>query len=118
MISEKLIRCGFIKDENGLLLNEVLKDNAYLKEVHIDIYSEHPLVSPTAFMLLLRTTEYNATVSNDGNRIVLKKNDTYGTHFMNVLFSKITECYCKVSEGFSEFIFNIQNIYYRITVSN
>lgn len=118
MISEKLIRCGFIEDENGLLLNEVFKDNGYLGKVHIDIYSEHPLVSPTAFMLLLRTIEYNATVSNDGSRIVLKKNDTYETHFMNILFSKITECYYKVSEEFFEFIFNIQNIYYRITVSN
>lgn len=118
MISEKMVRCGFTNDKNGSLLNEVLKDNAYLKEVHIDIYSEHPLVSPTAFMLLLRTAEYNATVSNDGNRIVLKKNDTYETHFMNVLFSKITECYCNVSEEFSEFIFNIQNTYYRITISN
>ena len=112
------VKFGFVKDENNLQLKEVLKDNSTLKEIHIDAYSENPLFSSMTHMLLLRTSEKNAAVSNNGDRFVLKKNDTYKTHFMNVLFSKITECFFKASDGCSEFILNIQNIYYRITVLN
>ena len=64
------------------------------------------------------TIENNAIVLSDGNRLVLKRNDRYESYFINVLFSEITECYYKISEGSSEFILNIQNIYYRITVLN
>lgn len=119
MIAEKtLMKFGFVKDESNLQLKEVLKDNAKLKEIHIDTYPENPLDSSTPFTLLLRTSEKNATVSDDGNRIIFKRNDKYKTHFMNVPFSKITECFFKFSDGISEFILNIQNIYYRITVLN
>ena len=116
MVAEKMTKLGFVKDDNSSQLKEVFKDNAHLKEIHIDIYYENPLVPTTAFMLLLRTLECNATVSNDGNRIILKKCDKYETNFMNVLCSKITECFIKVSENYSEFVLNIQNIYYKITV--
>ena len=120
MITEKtLMKFGLFKDENNLKLKEVLRDNTKLKEIHIDIYPENPLISSSSsFMLLLRTIEKNATVSNDEDRIVLKKNDRYQTYFMNVLFSEITECYYKISDGLSEFILSIQNIYYRIIVFN
>lgn len=118
MITKTIMKLGFIKDESGLQLKEVLKDNAKLKEVHIDIYPTNPLASLTSFMLLLRTFENNVTVSNDGNRIILKKNDIYETYFMNILFSKITECFVRISETCSELILNVQNIYYKITVLN
>ena len=115
-----ITKFGFDKDENNLKLKEVLRDSIKLKEVHIDIYSENPLdASSTPFMLLLRTIEKNTIVTNDDNRLIIKKNiDKYETHFMNVLFSKIIECYYKTSDYYSEFILNIQNIYYRITVLN
>ena len=121
MVAEKtLMKLGFTKDENNMKLNEVFKDNVKLKEVHIDIHPTNPLVSSsTPFMLLLRPIEKKMLVKNSGTRLVLKKNvDNYDTHFMNVVLSEIKECYCKSIDGYSEFILNIQNIYYRITVFN
>lgn len=120
MVTEKtLMKFGLVKDENNLQLKEMLKDNVKLKEIHIDIYPENPLISSSApFMLLLRTIEKNVAVSNDKDRIILKRDDGCKTYFMNILFSEIKECYYKVIDGCSEFILNIQNIYYRITVFN
>ena len=121
MAAEKtLMKLGFTNDEQNMKLNEVFKDNVKLKEVHIDIYPTNPLVSsPTPYMLLLRTIEKKMLVKNSGNRLVLKKNiDGYDTYFMNILLSEIKECYYKYSDGFSEFVLNIQNIYYKITVFN
>ena len=120
MITEKILaKFGLITDENNLQLKETFKNNSKIKEIHIDIYTENPLItSSTPFMLLSRTIETNAVISNDDDRLVLKRNDKYETHFMNILFSKIAECYYKIFENNSEFILNIQNIYYRITVLN
>ena len=115
MITKKF---GFVNDENRLCLKEFFKDNLKFKEIHIDMYPSNPLESQNAFMLLLRTSEKDAVTSNDGNRLILKKSDKLETHFMNVLFSKMTECFCKVSDGYSEFILNIQNVYYKITILN
>lgn len=113
------MRFGFVKDESNLKLKEVLNNNVRLKEIHIDICSENPLInSSIPFMLLLRTIEKNIIVENNGDRLVLKKDDVFKTCFMNILFSNITECFCKISDNHSEFILNIQNIYYRITVLN
>ena len=121
MVAENtLTKLGFAKDENNIKLNEVFKDNIKLKEIHVDVHSTNPLISSsTPFMLLLRTIEKKMLVKNSGTRLVLKKNvDGYETYFMNVLFSEIAECYYKIVEGCSEFILNIQNTYYRITVFN
>lgn len=121
MAAEKtLMKLGFTKDENNAKLNKIFKDNFKLKEIHIDIYPANPLVSSsTPYMLLLRTIEKKMLIKNSGNRLVLKKNvDGHDTYFMNVLFSEIKEVYYKDSIGFFEFIINIQNIYYRITVFN
>lgn len=121
MVAEKtLTKLGLTKDENNTKLNEIFRDNAKLKEIHIDVYSSNPLVSSsTPFMLLLRTIEKKILVKNSGTRLVLRKNVSYcDTYFMNVLFSEITECYYKIVGDYSEFILNIQNTYYRITVFN
>lgn len=115
-----LMKLGFIKDEENTKLNEVFKDNAKLKEIHIDVYPSNPLVSSTTpYMLLSRTIEKKMLVKNSGTRLVLRKNiDGYDTYFMNVLLSEIKECYYSISNGFAEFVLNIRNIYYRITVFN
>ena len=120
MITEKtLMKFGLIKDESNFQLKEVFENNLKLKEIHIDIYPENPLVSSsTPFMLLLRTIEKDVAVANEEDRLVLVRNDGYGTYFMNVLFSEIKECYCKYTYDSSEFILNIQNIWYRIIVFN
>ena len=116
--NETLMKFGFVKDENNSQLQEAFKNNLKLKEVHIDIYPDNPMSSSAEFMLLLRSSENNAVILNDGHRLIFKKNDANETHFMNVLCSKISECFIKVSESCSEFILNIQNIYYKITVFN
>lgn len=115
---ETLMKFGFTKDENNSQLKEFFKNDFKLKEVHVDIYPDNPMLSFAEFMLLLRLSENNAVVSNDGNRLILKKNDANKTHFMNVLYSKIAECFIKKSETYFEFILNIQNIYYKITILN
>lgn len=109
---------GFVKEENDMRLKEMIKNKNKLKEVHIDIYQENPLLSSNSFTLLLRTTENNATILVDDDRLILKRNDKYETHFMNILISKITECYSKICKDYCEFIINIQNIYYKVTILN
>lgn len=106
--------------EKTLQLKDFFKNDLKLKEIHIDIYTNNPLIaSSTPFMLLLRTSENNAVVLNDGDRLVLMKNDRYGTYFMNILFSEIEECQCIFCHyNHCEFILKIQNIWYRITVLN
>lgn len=122
MVAEKILtKLGFQKDEdNNLELNKIFKDTVKLNEIHIDIYPTNPLVSsPMPYMLLSRTIEKKVLVKNNGSRLVLKKSiDGNDTYFMNVLLSEIKECYYKNSGGFFEYILNIQNIYYRITVFN
>lgn len=120
MVTERITKLGFTKDENNSKLNEAFKDNVKLKEIHIDIYATNPLVSSSApHMLLLRTIERKILIKNSGNRLVLKKAiDGFDTYFMNVLSSEIKDCYYKDFNGVSEYILNIQNIYYKITICN
>lgn len=111
---------GFTKKDISLYLHKMslLKNSVMLKEIHIDIYPENPFMSLSYFSLILRTSEKNATILVDGDRIIFKKNDMYETQFVNVLASKVTECFSKISEGCYEFILNVQNIYYKITIFN
>ena len=106
--------------EKTLQLKDFFKNDLKLKEIHIDIYQDNPLTASSApFMLLLRTTENNAVVLNDGDRLVLMRNDGFGTYFMDILFSEIKECQCIFNHhNHYEFVLNIQNIWYRITVFN
>jgi hypothetical protein len=115
--NDTLMNFGFIKDENNLKLKELLKENVELKELHVDVYPDNPLkTAQSPFMLLLRMIEKNVIVESDDNRIIFKKHDKWDTCLSNVLFSKIKECFFKTSDTYSEFIVNIQNIYYRIIV--
>lgn len=111
---------GFVKEDVSSCLNKLLsqKNSVKLKEIHIDIHPESPFSSSACFTLMLRASEKNATISLEGDRIILKKDDVYKTHFVNVVSSKITECFSKVSDGCHEYILNIHNIYYRITIFN
>lgn len=119
IITDKALkRIGFAKDENNSKLKEVFKNNLRLKEVHIDIYPSNPMLSSEEFMLLLRTSDNNIMISNDGSRLILKKNDKNETHIMNILFSNVLECFFNVEERYYEFVINIQNIYYKITILN
>lgn len=118
-MDKNTLNFGFVKDENNLQLNKVFKNDKKIKEVHIDIYKDNPLKASIPFTLLLRTIEKNITVLNDECRLVLRMNDRFGTYIMNVLLSDINECLVEMyDEHHSEFILNIQNIYYRITVRN
>lgn len=118
MDNKALEKFGFVKEKNDLQLKKMISSTGKLKEIHIDVYSDNPFASQTPFMLLLRTSEKNATILIDNNRLIFKKDDLCETYFMNVLVSKITECFSKISGNYSEFILNIQNIYYRITIFN
>ena len=114
------MKFGLANDKDNSQLKRIFKNGVRLKVVHIDIYLENPLItSTTSFMLMLRTIENRVTVSNDNDRLILKNDiDKFETYFMNILFSEIKECYYKNFDGYYEFILNIQNLYYRITVFN
>lgn len=117
MVNENVLtKFGFVKEENDIRLKEMIRTSNKLKEIHIDVYPENPLISSNPFLLLLRTTENNAIIAIDGDRLILKRNDKHETHFMNVLIPKITECFSKICVNYSEFILNVQNVYYKITV--
>ena len=120
MVDGNLMNFGFEKKDIGFYLDwmSLFNNNIKLKEIHIDVYPENPIVSPSCFTLILRASEKNASIIVDGDRIIFKKDDVYKTHFVNVISSKIIECYSKKSDGYYEFILNIQNIYYKITILN
>ena len=102
----------FIVDKKNKQLKRFFKNNVKLKEIHIDTYSENPLIaSSTTFILLSRVIENNVIVLNNEHRIILKKNDRYNTYLVNIPFSKIEECYWKEFNNILEFIILI-NIYY------
>lgn len=111
---------GFEKDKNNNKLKEILRNDVILKEAYIEIYPDNPLAYSSApFMLLLRTIEKNIVISNDNERLIFKKKiDNYDTCIINILLSEITRCYYKICDNYSEFIVNIQNIYYKITIFN
>lgn len=115
----KSLICGFVKDENNLQLTKVFSDNTRLKELYIDIYSSNPLVNILHPMLLLRTFEKNANISNDGTNLIIKQNDKCETHVLNILFNSINESYFKKNfENSFDFILKCQNIYYKISIFN
>ena len=121
MVTEQtLLKFGFVKEDINLYLNKMslLKNSIKLKEIHIDVYPEAPFTSQVCLSLILRAFEKNATISVDGDRIIFKKNDVYETHFVNISSSKVSECFSKISDGCYEFILNVQNIYYKITIFN
>ena len=112
-----LTKYGFIKDENNHQLMEMFCDNKTLKEVYIDVYSSSPLNIPHP-SLLLRHNEKKAHVSNDNKNLIIKKNDKSNTYIMNISLDNIEEVYFQQSIGFSDFVVNYQNIYYKITIFN
>lgn len=117
-VENTFAKFGFMRYDYETQLKELLKNSVKLKEIYVDAYPENPLNSPTAFTLLLRTSEKNAIISVEKDRLILSKNNSYNTYIMNIPLSKITECFAKISEGYSEYILNVQNIYYKMTVLN
>jgi hypothetical protein len=119
MITEDtLMKYGFVAEKDYSKLIEIIKNTNRLIEVHIDTYPENPLLSSDSHMLLLRTVEKKARILVEDDRLIFKRCDIYGTHFVNVLISKIKECFSKMTGDCDEYILNIQNTYYRITVFN
>ena len=119
MITEDtLMKYGFVAEKDYSKLIAIIKNTNRLIEVHIDTYPENPLLSSDSHMLLLRTVEKKARILVEDDRLIFKRDDIYGTHFVNVLISKIKECFSKMTGDCDEYILNIQNIYYRITVFN
>lgn len=116
--NQDFIKFGFVRKNINMYLNKTEND-IKLKEIHIEMYPENPFNSSNCFMLMLRTSEKNAIVSTEDDRIILKKNDAHKTHIANVLTSKVIDCYHKKYRGlYDEFILNIQNIWYKITILN
>ena len=112
------MKFGFEKDKDNSEFENVFKDGTKLKDVYVDIYTENPLAQPKKFMLLSRMIEKNVTVLNDNDRFILLKNDKFNTYITNILKSEIFECFYVHNENHFEFILNINNTYYEITVFN
>ncbi len=115
-----LMKCGFSKDINNSELIRVFQDNAKFKEVYIDIYSNDPFDNTVRPILLLRCSEKNVSIVNDGNNIVLRMSDKYNTYISEIKLNNIKEnyfkCFKKSVSSCSEFVLNYQNIYYKIII--
>lgn len=118
VMEDALTKYGFVNEKDYSKLIEIIRNTTRLREVHIDTYLENPLLCSDSHMLLLRTVEKRARILVEDDRLIFKRDDIYGTHFVNVLISKIKECFSKMTGDCDEYILNIQNIYYRITVFN
>jgi hypothetical protein len=118
VMEDTLTKYGFVNEKDYSKLIEIIKNTTRLREVHIDTYPENPLLSSDSHMLLLRTVEKKARILVEDDRLIFKRNDIYETHFVNVLISKIKECFSKMTGDCDEYILNIQNIYYKITIIN
>ena len=119
MVTENILtKYGFVNEKDYSKLIEIIRNADRLVEVHIDTYPENPLLSSDSYMLLLRTVEKRARILVEDNRLIFKRDDIYETHFVNVLISTIKECFSKMTGDCDEYILNIQNTYYRITVFN
>jgi hypothetical protein len=118
VMEDTLTKYGFVNEKDYSKLIEIIRNANRLVEVHIDTYPENPLLSSDSYMLLLRTVEKKARILVEDDRLIFKRNDIYGTHFVNVLISKIKECFCKMTGDCDEYILNIQNIWYKITILN
>lgn len=119
MVTENILtKYGFVNEKDYSKLIEIIRNADRLVEVHIDTYPDNPLLSSDSYMLLLRTVEKKARILVEDDRLIFKRDDMYGTHFVNVLISKIKECFSKMTGDCDEYILNIQNIWYRITVFN
>ena len=118
VMEDTLTKYGFVNEKDYSKLIEIIRNANRLVEVHIDTYPENPLLSSDSHMLLLRTVEKKARILVEDDRLIFKKNDIYGTYFVNVLISKIKECFSKTTGDCDEYILNVQNIYYKITVFN
>jgi predicted P-loop ATPase/GTPase len=116
-MSERIFKFGFVTDEKNLRLEETFKDGVRLKEMHIELYPNNPMESHNPFKLFIRAIEKNVVVSNDGNRLMLKKSDRFETHITNILLSDITECLVKTdNEHYSTFVVKVQDIWYKIEI--
>ena len=119
MVTENILtKYGFVNEKDYSKLIEIIKNTTRLIEVHIDTYPNNPLVCSDSHMLLLRTSEKRARILVEDDRLIFKRDDIYGTHFVNILISKIKECFTKMTGDCDEYILNVQNIYYRITIIN
>lgn len=119
MVAENILtKYGFVNEKDYFKLIEIISNANRLVEVHIDTYPDNPLLSSDSHMLLLRTVEKRARILVENDRLIFKRDDIYGTHFVNVLISKIKECFSKMTGDCDEYILNIQNVYYKITVFN
>ena len=90
-MEDALTKYGFVNEKDYSKLIEIIKNTTRLREVHIDTYPNNPLLCSDSHMLLLRTSEKRARILIEGDRLIFKRNDIYGTYFVNVLISKIKE---------------------------
>lgn len=116
MDNNKLVKLGFIKDENDSMFKQLFYNGVNIKEIFIDVYFNNPCNNTYLPELLLRTDEENVSVSNDDINFTINKKDKYSTCMASILLNKMTNKYFKVNKDSFDFIFNYQNLYYKITV--
>lgn len=100
----------FVKDNDKELFNQIF-NNKKIKEIHIDTYMDSP------YVLFARIIEKNLLISNENNRMIIRKNDRYKTVIVNIFFDEIEDCRIKqYTDNQYEILFGVRNIYYKILV--
>lgn len=115
MTKKTLMKLGFVKDEDNVYFNKIFKNNARLNELYIDIYNKNP-IDHSSLMLFLRTYDKNVLIKNENNRLIFKKNDKFNTYIINIIISEIKVFYKKVSDNFVDFLLNVCDVWYKITI--
>lgn len=80
-----------------------------INEMYMDVYSNEP------YMLFSRVVCKNVSSTIENDRLVVKQNN--GISILNIDLSYVHQCvFKKYSESNLQFIFNLQDIYYKILV--
>lgn len=117
MITEKTLnKFGYAKDANNVYFNKVFKNNTKLNELYIDVYNENPINHSSPLMLLLRTHDKNVLIKNEDDRFIVEKNDKFNTKIINILSSKIEVFYNESSNYYVDFLLNVCNVWYKISI--
>lgn len=117
MNTESLIKYGFSKDIDKSQLSKVFSDGIKIKELYIDIYSSNPFDNTVRPILMLRRSEKNVSVLNDGKSIIIKMDNNYNEYIMELMLDTVKDSYFKMNfENSFDFILNCQNIFYKVTI--
>ena len=106
----------FIEDLKMEKLKEKFVSDKVIEKIYITAYFENPLKKSYENMVVLRGEGSNVIISDDEQRLILKRKYTFQDCILNILYSKIEKCFFKGEKTYCEFVLKVKDIYYKITI--